>query len=66
MTGQAMDWQIVAYVLAAVTAALLGILWQQVSASLERVAEKLAEVSTMVHGHSIRLDNIEGRHHGGQ
>lgn len=61
-----MDWQLLTYVLGAVTAALLGILWTRVSGDLARVSDRLAEVATMVHGHAIRLEMIEGRHHGGQ
>lgn len=59
-----MDWQTVAIALGAVVAALAGILWGRVSGDLARVADRLAEVAQMVHGHGIRLDMIEGRDHG--
>ncbi|QLQ19060.1 MAG: hypothetical protein HZT43_10825 [Exiguobacterium profundum] len=58
--AEVMDWQLLTYVLGAVTAALLGILWTRVSGDLARVSDRLAEVATMVHGHAIRLEMIEG------
>ncbi|WJS83889.1 hypothetical protein [Paracoccus sp. TOH] len=40
-------------------AVLAGIIWRQVSGDLARVADRLAEVAQVVHGHEIRLGMIE-------
>lgn len=56
-----MDWQTLATALGGIVAALLGIIWARVSGDLARVADRLAEVGQVVHGHGIRLDMIEGR-----
>lgn len=59
-----MDWQVIAAGLAGVSATLLGVIWHQVSGTVERVAGDLREVAKLVHGHGIRLDMIEGRDNG--
>lgn len=57
-----MDWQIIAAAFAAVAATLLGIIWGRVAGDLARVTDKLAEVAILLHGHGIRIDQLEGRH----
>lgn len=59
-----MDWQTLAIALSGIVAALLGIIWARVSGDLARVADRLAEVGQVVHGHGIRLDMVEARHDG--
>ena len=59
-----MDWEVIAYALAAIVAALVGIVWGRMAADLARVSERLSEVATLLHGHGIRLDVLEGREHG--
>lgn len=58
-----MDWQVIAAVLASIVATLLGIIWARVSGDLARVADRLAELGQVVHGHGIRLDLVEGGRH---
>lgn len=59
-----MDWQTLAAGLAGVSAALVGVIWHQVSGMLGRVSDQMQDVARVVHGHGIRLDMIEGRDHG--
>lgn len=59
-----MDWQVIAYATGAISAGLAGVLWSRVSGDLARVADRLAEISQVVHGHGIRLDMVEARHDG--
>lgn len=59
-----MDWQTVAGVSGAACAALVAVIWHQISGTLGRVADRLEEVGRVVHGHEIRLGIMEGRDHG--
>ncbi len=54
-------WEIVAGALFTVCLSLLGVIWSRVSADMVKVADRLAEVAQVVHGHGIRLDMIDGR-----
>lgn len=56
-----MDWQIVAYAGWALGAALSGVLWSRVSGDLARVADRLAEVGQIVHGHQIEIEALKGQ-----
>lgn len=53
-----MDWEVVAYALAAIVAALVGLLWGRMASDMARTAEKLAEVAQLVHGHSIMIEDL--------
>lgn len=59
-----MDWQTVAGVSGAACAALVAVIWHQVSGTLGKLVDRLEEVGRVVHGHGIRLDMIEGRENG--
>lgn len=59
-----MDWQMIASVFCGVSAALVAVIWGQITHTLGRIGERLEEVGRIVHGHEIRLDMIEDREHG--
>lgn len=58
-----MDWQTIAMALGGLVAVLAGIVYGQIAGSLARVADTLAEIAIIVHGHGIRLDYIDGVSH---